>query len=734
MKWLVMLLGLALVIAPALGAPAGAGAWSRVLDLLPTVELRDVDCDRVQGGLVRWPDVRTQVQRLDEAWREKVLPKETCHDLEIELYNSEVRIVLARSVDAASECALGALAAVMVMSICFSDCGTTAPPGADDAAETFTTLWRSTLAGPTSLPAYMLGTTSWPIASLLAKWQAHCALLELPANGGDRGGETSCALPEVQAFSNEVQEASEEHLLPMLWRPDEASAPDISIGMHARRWLPALANFMNSGAAQSDALPTECRDVVIIQDSLLVLLRLLGPPAYRDPLHGQRLVEFGERLAHWRFADVIRAPWTIAAVLAISRHLTWRSHRLYGGGKDVSFADIRRVLEMGIGCLSHTKTQPDERHGRFGTGLLESLHDDAVARHQLWKQVEGPTGLGALWAQIARWLLAGEVAGVDTPDSERQAAGASPASPVYFTMGFGQIDFVWLRGFFERALDVGLPRLVFVTPDRSWLLFCEEVRRERQAEHNLLCIRPFIPFSRPYDFNNKAKFYLFPIFLSFGIDIVWLDLDIFVFQSPTERLLEQAYEDAGGPKDVLVTDHFDEHCLNHGVFLVRASDKSLLWILEYIRWMHWYPYGHDQNGWDAFLGHSIVEPQLPEDLRTNPAINVSYGILSTELEYVTLTGWAGQSHQRNRALLLHFTTTQGISGRSKKLRLLALFNATARRPGEAEPDWRRLDMAKWKALRPLQTGLPHFKRPCYEGIHMVVGALMTSGLYDELLA
>ena len=38
--------------------------------------------------------------------------------------------------------------------------------------------------------------------------------------------------------------------------------------------------------------------------------------------------------------------------------------------------------------------------------------------------------------------------------------------------------------------------------------------------------------------------------------------------------------------DVVVTDHFDEYCLNHGVFMVRASDRSLLWILEYIRWMH----------------------------------------------------------------------------------------------------------------------------------------------------
>ena len=27
----------------------------------------------------------------------------------------------------------------------------------------------------------------------------------------------------------------------------------------------------------------------------------------------------------------------------------------------------------------------------------------------------------------------------------------------------------------------------------------------------------------------------------------------------------------------------------------------------HIRWMHWYPFGHDQNGWDAFLRHSIKD-------------------------------------------------------------------------------------------------------------------------------
>lgn len=63
--------------------------------------------------------------------------------------------------------------------------------------------------------------------------------------------------------------------------------------------------------------------------------------------------------------------------------------------------------------------------------------------------------------------------------------------------------------------------------------------------------------------NNYAKFVLLPMLISLGINYAWLDIDIFLAQNPTSRLLELA-ESA----DVLTTDHFDETCLNHGVTLI----------------------------------------------------------------------------------------------------------------------------------------------------------------------
>mmetsp|Transcript_95578 Transcript_95578/g.308331 ORF Transcript_95578/g.308331 Transcript_95578/m.308331 type:complete len:184 (-) Transcript_95578:67-618(-) len=90
--------------------------------------------------------------------------------------------------------------------------------------------------------------------------------------------------------------------------------------------------------------------------------------------------------------------------------------------------------------------------------------------------------------------------------------------------------------------------------------------------------------------------------------------------------------------------------------------------------------------------------------------------------------------QRSQAVLLHFTTTQGITERMKKSKLMELFNATGRPFGDATADQRRLDMATWKVLGRLQTSWPMVKRPCFEGIHIVVAGLLQSGLYEELLA
>lgn len=108
---------------------------------------------------------------------------------------------------------------------------------------------------------------------------------------------------------------------------------------------------------------------------------------------------------------------------------------------------------------------------------------------------------------------------------------------------------------------------------------------------------------------------------------------------------------------------------------VKPTQNTLHWVLRYIRWMHVNPFGHDQNGWDALLGHSIQnEPLAPSrrfrgdarHLWLRPP-NVSFQVLDTSEEFLTLTGWAGA--ELSKVQLLHlslvFARFRCLSGRIK---------------------------------------------------------------------
>ena len=62
--------------------------------------------------------------------------------------------------------------------------------------------------------------------------------------------------------------------------------------------------------------------------------------------------------------------------------------------------------------------------------------------------------------------------------------------------------------------------------------------------------------------------------------------------------------------------------------MIRIKEPFLLAFFLLHNILHW-------QGLDAFLKHSVVEPQMPDGL-----VNLTYGILA-DLEYVTLAGWDG---------------------------------------------------------------------------------------------
>lgn len=244
-------------------AGGGAQQW-QVLSDLPKQELRDVDCDRVRGSLVEWPEVRNTIHRLDMFWQGPDKTSEVCKELQGEAGFPSAHIVLARPVDAASECVLGALSAVLAHMVCFSECGTS-PPGQENVIEAFDFLWKAALAGTPdqTVPAYMLGTTSWPVASLLSKWQMHCGIVSPrpPVVGGD-GSAQPCTLPEVGSFTALTQAAAEEHLMPLLWGTATGASPDRMLGVFAQLTISSLANFANSAAVAAPSF-SEDRHMVM---------------------------------------------------------------------------------------------------------------------------------------------------------------------------------------------------------------------------------------------------------------------------------------------------------------------------------------------------------------------------------------------------------------------------------------------------------------------------------------
>jgi hypothetical protein len=173
-----------------------------------------------------------------------------------------------------------------------------------------------------------------------------------------------------------------------------------------------------------------------------------------------------------------------------------------------------------------------------------------------------------------------------------------------------------LRGFLRRVRHVGIDgAFVFLSPDHGMLAVC---RAEQLSWKALVCVHwqhgSYPQDGRPAGIVGQmdpvvcAKFEVLPVLLAYGFDAVWLDLDVYLVKDPTDDFRGFLKE-----YDVVSADHVDSRCLNNGVFAVRSSDESVMWSSAFLAWLHWNPFGHDQNGFDAFLGHSIKDPYVDRE-------------------------------------------------------------------------------------------------------------------------
>eukprot|EP00747_Dinoflagellata_sp_TGD_P020911 gnl/TRDRNA2_/TRDRNA2_128139_c1_seq1.p1 gnl/TRDRNA2_/TRDRNA2_128139_c1~~gnl/TRDRNA2_/TRDRNA2_128139_c1_seq1.p1 ORF type:complete len:239 (-),score=14.12 gnl/TRDRNA2_/TRDRNA2_128139_c1_seq1:40-756(-) len=158
-----------------------------------------------------------------------------------------------------------------------------------------------------------------------------------------------------------------------------------------------------------------------------------------------------------------------------------------------------------------------------------------------------------------------------------------------------------------------------------------------------------MPFSFP-----AGRFTLPLAILSRGLDVMWLDLDVFLFQSPTPYLVRQVQ--AGG-YELLVSGTFTLDCVNSGVVFYRSTVRTGDWLGRLLSWMYEHPYEHDQKAFSAFLraGERVAfEHELPLGEEHMPL----WGYLDPGTEFVSAwhvddAGWTGDPDKIVAFHLLH---------------------------------------------------------------------------------
>lgn len=252
------------------------------------------------------------------------------------------------------------------------------------------------------------------------------------------------------------------------------------------------------------------------------------------------------------------------------------------------------------------------------------------APHELLSSAEGlPAAAGEETAEASRAMAHVRRA---LPALRRAAAAIAPGadtpplSLVYATMAHGPRFVPYVGRFISRARAIGIGDvLVVFCLDDGAFVACQDV-----GGH---CI-PGTP-------SILNKFTLPLVLLRDGLDVMWIDLDVFLFQSPTPFVAEQLR--AG--YDLLISGAFAVDCVCSGVVLYRAVARTRAWLERLLVWMYEHPYEHDQKAVSAFLraGERVAfEEELPVPTDEVP----TWAFLDPETRFVSarhvdVAGWTG---------------------------------------------------------------------------------------------
>eukprot|EP00929_Paragymnodinium_shiwhaense_P007817 TRINITY_DN111717_c0_g1_i1.p1 TRINITY_DN111717_c0_g1~~TRINITY_DN111717_c0_g1_i1.p1 ORF type:complete len:732 (+),score=68.13 TRINITY_DN111717_c0_g1_i1:23-2197(+) len=227
------------------------------------------------------------------------------------------------------------------------------------------------------------------------------------------------------------------------------------------------------------------------------------------------------------------------------------------------------------------------------------------------------------------------------------AAGEPGPRFIYVTMVYGRMN-KYISGWAERLRHVGVQNLVMATLDEEAFNLCSQ-------HHGPQCVKGTVSV-----FN---KYTLLLIALQLGIDVCWLDFDIFLVRNPSFALATAVEPPGAGIRyDILMGYDYDSDCLCNGFFYLRARPSTHRWLFELVRWMFDHPYEHDQRAIGAFLNYTEKISAKPHELPPVPR----WHVFDVENDFVNWGSWEGRTYER--LMLLHFVDGSAFSlyGRDAK--------------------------------------------------------------------
>eukprot|EP00439_Symbiodinium_sp_Y106_P081086 s632_g19.t9 len=288
-------------------------------------------------------------------------------------------------------------------------------------------------------------------------------------------------------------------------------------------------------------------------------------------------------------------------------------------GKDQE-VDVSLSMQDLEACLPRLRDSADEAAARFG--YKTSIRSGPQERPWPWVWMNR----AELWEFQELWM--------------NRSHALCRLRLIYATMAHGPRFSPYVSRFIGRATAVGIgAELVVFCLDEEALAECRNVKGN--------CVR-----GTPSILN---KFTLPLVLLQHDFDVMWLDLDVFLFQSPTLPVIRQLRENS--ELELLISGSFAVDCVCSGIVLFRAVESVRSWLAHLLVWMYEHPYEHDQKAFSAFLraGERVAfENELPVAPEQVP----KWDFLDPETEFVSarhvdVAGWTGDADKIIAFHLLH---------------------------------------------------------------------------------